>query len=598
MYKSNSRFECPEIVQAKSFVDLLEQRAVLQKDEIALSFLNNKGEIKTSLSYKELSDRSKTIANTLIDHEISGSVLLLYPPGLEFVEAFFGALYTKAATAVPVYPPISEKEKAKVDKIIRDSAAKSILCQNSVAPLIKAWLSSIEDFKDIQVVITDTLPTSTDSWVDPDLDLDDTAFLQYTSGSTSDPKGVIVSHGNLLHNMEVIQNSFQTREGEMLVCGWLPVYHDMGLIGNVLQPIYVGRPCLLMSPMDFLMKPFLWLKVISDYKVTTSGAPNFAYELCTKKVTDEQLATLDLSTWKVAFNGAEPIRQSTLEMFYNRFKSVGFEAKNFSPCYGLAESTLMVTGSKKDEQIVSQSVETAQVAEGSFLSSNGNESTNFIGSGNITNFQDIRIVEKESNQTLEDGKIGQIWVKGKSVALGYYNNPKQTEKTFKNWTREGEGPFLNTGDLGCIYNEELFITGREKDLLIFNGSNHYPQDIEQTVERVSSIVRKGCISAVSLDLEGETHLCLVAETNSMNADFETEANIILREVQKNHQLKASLVVFIKKSTIPKTSSGKIQRQKTKMQFLENQLDILYLFNLLNLNFPEHENSQNLEEIER
>jgi acyl-CoA synthetase (AMP-forming)/AMP-acid ligase II len=434
-----------------------------------------------------------------------------------------------------------------------------------------------------------------DQWREPALNRETLAFLQYTSGSTAAPKGVMVSHGNLLSNERMVQQAFGHTE-QSTFAGWLPLYHDMGLIGNVLQPLYIGAACILMAPMAFLQRPVRWLQAISRYRARTSGGPNFAYDLCVRKITDEQRAALDLSSWRVAFNGAEPVRASTLEQFTATFAPCGFRPETFYPCYGLAEATLFVSGGTPAALPIFQTVQgTALEHNQALTASADHEATRrLVGCGQTWQEQQIRIVDPETQTECPGGRVGEIWVSGPNVAQGYWQHADATERTFQaRLAGTQDGPFLRTGDLGFMQDGELFVTGRLKDMIIISGRNHYPQDIEQTVEHSHPAIRLGCCAAFSIDVDGEERLVVAAEVDrhhrppSRNASLETGnlpegmapadgesmVKAIRRAVVEQHDLRVHEVVLLKVGGVPKTSSGKIQRHACRNGLLAGSLDL-------------------------
>ncbi|MBV9790945.1 MAG: amino acid adenylation domain-containing protein, partial [Chloroflexi bacterium] len=408
---------------------------------------------------------------------------------------------------------------------------------------------------------------------------DTLAFLQFTSGSTAAPKGVMVSHGNLLHNEALIKQGFGHTDDNTTVVGWLPLYHDMGLIGNVLQPLYLGRPCVLMSPVAFLQSPFRWLQAISQYKATTSGGPNFAYDLCARKITPEQRATLDLSSWTVAFNGAEPIRNETLERFAATFAECGFRKEAFYPCYGLAEATLFVTGSVPRQPVVTATIDTAALERDRIVlaAPDADDAQTMVGSGRVWGDQILAIVDPATGLRCASDQVGEIWVKGPSMAHGYWNQPEESERTFRARIADtGEGPFMRTGDLGFVRDGELFVTGRLKDLIIIRGRNHYPQDIELTVERSHPALRPGCGAAFSLNVNDEERLVVVQEVERehRNTPVDEMAAAVRKAVAEHHELQVYAVVLLRPNGILKTSSGKIQRNASRVAYLAGKLDVI------------------------
>ncbi|MEH1824138.1 MAG: AMP-binding protein [Nostoc sp.] len=389
----------------------------------------------------------------------------------------------------------------------------------------------------------------------------------------------MLNHGNLLHNSALIYECFQDTPNSMGV-SWLPVYHDMGLIGGVLQPLYIGAPMTLISPVDFLQSPVRWLNAISRYKATTSGGPNFAYDLCVRRITDEQRMTLDLSSWEVAFNGAEPIRAETLERFAAAFEPCGFRRSAFYPCYGMAETTLIVSGGFKATQpaikiIQGDALEQNQVVP-AFREKNGTRT--LVGCGQTRLDQRIVIAHPETLTCCLPDEVGEILVSGGSVAQGYWNRPEETEYTFKAYlTDSGEGLFLRTGDLGFLQDGELFITGRIKDLIIIRGRNHYPQDIELTVEQSHPALRLGHGAAFSVDMDGIEQLVIAQEVERSylrNLNINEIVTAICQTVAQQHEIQVYAILLLKTGSIPKTSSGKIQRYACRTGFLNNSLDVV------------------------
>jgi acyl-CoA synthetase (AMP-forming)/AMP-acid ligase II len=404
------------------------------------------------------------------------------------------------------------------------------------------------------------------------------AFLQYTSGSTAQPRGVMLNHGHLLHNEQMIQQAFQQTERSIIV-GWLPLYHDMGLIGNVLQPLYAGARCILMSPAHFLQSPVRWLQAISRYKATTSGGPNFAYDLCTRKITSEQRAQLDLSSWTVAFNGSEPVHPDTLDRFIAAFGPCGFRPEAFFPCYGLAEATLFVSGSLKSAPPVIHNIDGTALEHNRIVpvSAQKKDAVRVVACGRSWLDQQILIVDPESSKSCEPDAVGEIWLSGPSIAQGYWNRAEDSECTFGAYLADsGKGPYLRTGDLGFISDGQLFITGRLKDLIIIRGRNHYPQDIEQTVQQSHTRLRPGCGAAFSIDVCGEERLVVVQEVDRHCQHQEVEEIIatINQAVTAEHELTVYAVALIRPGTLPKTSSGKLQRHACRANFLNSNLDLV------------------------
>lgn len=574
--------------QPLHLVDCLRQRAQYQPDKTAYIFLEN-GETETgSLTYRELDQQAQKIAATLQSLVAPGErALMLYPSGLEFIAAFFGCLYA-GVVAVPAYPPRQNQRLSRLQAIVTDAQAKITLTTNALLSNIQAQFAQETELADLHCLATDLISVDqAQLWQEPALSSSSIAFLQYTSGSTGTPKGVMVSHGNLLHNEQMVELAFGHTEKTIFV-GWLPLFHDMGLIGNVLQPLYLGIPCIFMPPVAFLQKPIRWLQAISHYKATTSGGPNFAYDICSKKVTPEQLESLDLCSWEVAFNGAETVRAETLERFAATFAPCGFRREAFYPCYGMAEATLFVSGGVATDPPVIQNFQGKALEQNRIIESNPQQEENraIVGCGQTCLDQRIIIASPETLKQCAPDEVGEIWVSGASVAQGYWNRPEQTEQTFHAYlvdsgvsealaTLGASGPFLRTGDLGFLQNGELFVTGRLKDVVIIRGRNHYPQDIELTTERSHPALASNAGAAFAVEIAGQEQLVVVQEVErshlrKLNVSEVTLA--IRRAVAENHELEVYAVVLLKPMSLPKTSSGKVQRSACKSAFLAGSLD--------------------------
>jgi acyl-CoA synthetase (AMP-forming)/AMP-acid ligase II/acyl carrier protein len=558
-------------------VDMLRYRAIQQPDQLAFTFLPD-GEIEGDrLTYGEMDRLSRAVAAKLQALGLSGErALLLYPPGLDYLTAFFGCLYT-GVVAVPAYPPRNQRNTPRIQAVVADAQAVIALTTSEILSKVQSLLGEKTNLGNLQWLVTDNLDHGIEqSWQEPQIDRETIAFLQYTSGSTGTPKGVILSHGNLLHNAAMTYRLMGHSSSSKFV-SWLPTYHDMGLIGGILQPLYGGFPCVLMPPAAFLQRPYRWLQAISRYKGTTSGAPNFAYELCVHKIAPEQFNTLDLSCWSVAFNGAEAIRSDTLERFWAKFAACGFRKQAFYPCYGMAEATLMVSGGLKTAPPVLATVqkdalERDQVVEAE--TDNENVCT-LVGCGQTLPEQQIVIAHPETLTRCSPSQVGEIWVFGPSVGHGYWNAKEETEQAFCAYLSDtGEGPFLRTGDLGFLHDGELFVTGRLKDLIILYGRNLYPQDIERTAEHGHLALRPNCGAAFSVEVDAEERLVVVQELEfRQKPDVEEVAAAIRQAIAEEHEVQVYAVVLIQPGSIPKTSSGKIQRRACRSHFLSGKLDI-------------------------
>ncbi|WP_017293948.1 hybrid fatty acyl-AMP ligase/type I polyketide synthase [Geminocystis herdmanii] len=579
-------------VKHSNFVNLLQERAVSQPDKVIFTFLGD-GEAQTeSLTYQQLDSQAKAIAQhlsrtakNLLGHQVQGErALLLYQPGLEFITAFLGCLYA-GIIATPAYPPRQNRSFARLDTIIKDAGAVFALTTESLKQKIEQKLTK---HNNITCIPTDNIPLDFGkNWQQsPYIQEDNLAFLQYTSGSTGAPKGVMVSHGNLIHNSHLIRTCFNIDSSDTCF-SWLPPYHDMGLIGGILQPIYGGISTIVMPPVSFLQRPLRWLKGISKYKVTTTGGPNFAYEMCVNSITEKQKADLDLSSWKLAFSGAEPVRAETIARFSEYFADCGFKQEIFYPCYGMAETTLMVSGGNKHQPPVVKTLSAEALRQNSIviLEDNSSDTQVLVSSGKVASELESLIVNPDTLEVCEDNQVGEIWVKGASVTQGYWQKEEATNNIFHAYTKDGKGAFLRTGDLGFISEGELFVTGRLKDLIIIRGRNHYPQDIEESVAFCHEALNSESGAAFAVEIEQDEHLVITFELkrtflNKISQDETLKQQIfteIRNSISLNHELQVYSIVLLKTGSIPKTSSGKITRYACRQGFLDGSLDIVAIW---------------------
>ena len=560
-----------------TLVDLVRWRALQQPDQLAYTFLVDGETEEACLTYGELDERACAIGAQMQSLGAFGErVLLLYPPGLDYIAAFFGCLYA-GAIAVPAYPPDPtrlNRTLPRLQAIVADAQATIVLTLSPILSMAEVLFDQAPDLKALRWLATDQVSRPADEWNGPKIGGDDLAFLQYTSGSTAAPRGVMLTHHNLLHNSARIQAYFEhSPESRGVV--WLPPYHDMGLIGGILQPLYGGFPVTLMSPIDFLKRPVRWLQAISRYQATISGGPNFAYDLCARKITPEERARLDLSRWEIAFNGAEPVRRETLERFAETFAECGFRREAFYPCYGLAEATLIVSGGFRAAPPVTLTVSSAALRQNrvEVAPPAHPEAYALVGCGCTLADQQIEVVNPDTLRVCSPGQIGEIWVAGPNVAQGYWNQPDKTTETFHARLDTGAGPYLRTGDLGFLQNDELYVTGRLKDLIIIRGRNHYPQDIELTVEKSHPALRPGCCAAFSISVDGDERLVVAQEVGRQGADANEVIQAIRQAVTEQHELQVYAVMLLEAGSIPKTSSGKIQRHACRAAFLADSLEV-------------------------
>lgn len=559
-----------------TLTDILIWRGENQSEKIAYNFLAD-GEKEQLLTYGDLDRKCKEIGGFLQSIGAKGDrVLLFFNPGLDYITAFFGCLYA-GMIAVPSYPPKVNREAQRVDTILKDAGASIVLTTDFFLSKLDRMIEKKPSLKELQWIdVHQITPDCIQKWEYPDSKREDVCYLQYTSGSTADPKGVMVSHGNLMHNLDIIRQHFgNTKETRAVV--WLPPYHDMGLIGGIMEPIFVGFPVNLMSPFTFLEKPLLWLKAISRYRATCSGGPNFAYELCMQRITEQERESLDLSYWELAFNGAEPVRSETLEKFSREFAVSGFRKEAFYPCYGLAEATLFVTGGKKIDLPKTITINEEQLNLNKIILDDTPKGKRLIGSGKAYQNEKVMIVDSETNCICLENQVGEIWVKSESVARGYWKKEEETQKTFNAYISDsGDGPFLRTGDLGFINDGELYVTGRVKDLIIIRGKNHYPHDIELTVENSHEALQPGSGAAFSIEIDGEERLVIVHEVKRTyrNPNVEEIGQAVRMAVSEAHEIQVYALVLIPMMSLPKTTSGKIQRQLSKKKYLNNEFQII------------------------
>jgi amino acid adenylation domain-containing protein len=554
----------------------LRRRAESSPERRIFSFLADGGEEQSRLTCGQLDLQARVIAGALQEAGMHGErAVLLFPPGLEFLSAFLGCLYA-GVVPVPAVPPHRQRGIARLAAMVGDAQPRLALAPAAWRRRLAGWFAAEPALAGLRCLASDDLPLHlAEHWRAPAIDAADLAFIQYTSGSTAAPKGVMVSHANLSDNEALIQEAFGQSEASVIV-GWLPLYHDMGLIGNLLQPLWCGARCILMSPMAFLQQPVRWLRAISRYGATTSGGPNFAFELCARRVAAEHKAGLDLGSWEVAFNGAEPVRSETLDRFAAAFAGCGFRRAAFRPCYGLAEATLLVAAARPPGGAMPLEVAAAALEQGRALPpADASRSRRLVSSGPLSAGPQVRIVDPGTATECLPGSVGEVWVAGGGVAQGYWRRPEATAETFAGRLPGNEtDSFLRTGDLGFVSGGELYITGRIKDLIIVRGRNHHPQDIELTVERCHPDLRAGCGAAFAVELEGEERLVVaheIARRAPAAGDLQGIVATVRRAIAEEHELAAHAILLLRPGTIPKTTSGKVRRQACRGLFLAGEL---------------------------
>jgi acyl-CoA synthetase (AMP-forming)/AMP-acid ligase II len=546
-------------------------------DTRCFTFLNELGRelVPEVTSFGDLDRDAREIAAWLNSRpESKRPVLLLFEPGIAFWRAFLGCLYA-GAVAVPTPLPIDQRSMKRVAGILRDADSSLALTTEKLHGLLTAGIEGFDLERPLQCVATDDRPLADpESWTMPDLTPDSVAFLQYTSGSTGDPKGVAVTHGNVTSNEAAMSEALRASSTSVLV-GWIPHWHDMGLIGQLLA-FFNGANLVTMSPLAFLKQPVRLLKAISDHRGTITAAPNFAYDLIARRVAPEQLAGLDLSGWEVALNGAEPVRRRTVERITDVLAPAGFAPSTMRPGYGMAEVTLMATVSRgvpRHLEVDADALERHRYApaEGRAIS--------LVSSGEPAPGIEVRIVDPESLHELPEDRVGEIWLRSASVASGYHNRPAETIERFHAHTADGEHPYLRTGDLGLLHGNELYVTGRLKDLLIVNGRNLYPQDIEELVQDVHPAVAgsRGCVISVDVD-DTERLILIQAIKTELLGDTSCRelATAAKTAVARAFEIPAPSVVLVDRAGIHLTTSGKVQRASMRAAFLKGELtDIVH-----------------------
>ncbi len=554
---------------------LLHQRAKLSPDKEFIHFLpTGEPEDERILTYRELEQAALRIASGLQSHCVPGDrALMLYPPGIEFVEAFFGCLYA-GVIPVPAYAPDRKQAIRRLSNIADASGPRVVLsCAKGMAKL-RSFCAEDATFRRMTWLATDTIQHEGTLLSPVEVDNESVAFLQFTSGSTGAPKGVVVSHRNILANSAAIQAAFgQSSESKVLV--WLPLFHDMGLIGGLLQPLYSDAELTIMPPRAFLQKPLRWLQRISERRITTSGGPSFAYELCASSITTEQLTNLDLSCWTTAFNGAERVDPGTLDRFTSRFSQAGFSSKAQIPCYGLAENTLLVSAHRPGRDVRTMTLDRDELTRGKVVESAAIDAQRIVSCGNVAFGVDVRVVDPERRIVLGAGEVGEIWVSGSSVALGYWQQPELSEEVFGATLNGNDSVrYLRTGDLGFLEEGELYVAGRQKDLIIIRGRNYHPHDIERTaITSHPALEASGC-AAFCFDEDATARLIVVQEVHRSalrGLDGRAITCRVRAAVAAEHGLEVADVVLVSPMALPRTSSGKIQRHRTHEAFRSGTL---------------------------
>ncbi|WP_410537347.1 fatty acyl-AMP ligase [Streptomyces sp. KL2] len=565
----------------RSFTDLILSRAQETPGRAALVLLDEAGgpgggqTAARTVSYGELDREARALAGWLQEHGARGErVLVLQSCRRLFAVSLVACLYA-GAVAVPVPPAGGRRHhEERVTGIVKDAAVRIALTEAAEAPEVSRLLARA-GYGDVACLPVDAVPGA-GPWHRPDLGPDSVAFLQYTSGSTRDPRGVVVTHGNIMANQAAIGRALRTRPGDRLG-GWLPFHHDMGLVGQLLHPLWLGGTAVLLTPAAFVKRPVRWLEAISRYGVRVSGAPDFAYDLCLRRITDEQLADLDLSGWETAVTGGEPVCAETLRAFAERFAPAGLRSEALTPCYGLAEATLLATGA-----VCGPGGEPARiVADAAALERHelrapapGAARRTLVSCGPAADGE-LRVVEPESGEVLPEGRIGEIWLRGPGVARGYWSRPAETALTFGGRTADGDGGHLRTGDLGTVVDGELYVTGRLKDMIVVAGRNLYPQDLERTVQRVSSLFG----AATAFAVPGERDRIVVVQELRARGRYDIDLAALTAAVgnrlTEEFEVRPGGVLLVRPGTVRRTTSGKVERAAMRGLFLRGELRPLH-----------------------
>ena len=565
-----------------SLAEVLQHQAARRPEIAAVTVYSDRPGDRPRLTFAELCAQASHLAQLLVAETTPGDrALLIFPSCLEFVVAYFACLMA-GVVAVPMMPPRRNANHDASAAIIADCAPRLALSPAS-DPDPRGLLRQRLAERGIRHMLVALAPEPA-----PICALrphpTNLAFLQYTSGSTSSPKGVMVSHRNLLDNLAMMQARLGNHVDSAHV-SWIPLYHDLGLIMNLLQPIYLGAPCVLMTPSGFMHRPLNWLRAIHDHRAEVAAAPNFAFDLCVDRFRPEQMEGIDLSGWKIALNGAEPVRAATLERFSATFAAYGFRAEAMRPAYGLAEATLLVTAAKRGaipriRQVSAKALKTARIAS----PENAEDSCPIVSCGSPMDGLSVLIVDPATQQPLQPGEIGEIWIRASSVAGGYWQRAEDSERVFgaraqiaEDEAPEQAGAWLRTGDLGHLDEDgQLYVVGRIKDVMIVRGVNHYPQDIEATVAASHPSLRRDHGAAFTVtDDQNVERIVVVQEVERSQRHAVSEPEVfaaVQSAVVNNHEVALHKIVLIRTGSLPKTTSGKVQRSLTKRRWLEGTLE--------------------------
>jgi acyl-CoA synthetase (AMP-forming)/AMP-acid ligase II len=562
-------------------VEVLQKRAQQTPDRLSHLLLGMTENEDQSLTYSQLDAAVRRMAAHLQSVAEPGQrALLVYPTGLDFITGMFACLYA-GIIPIPTNPPGLNRSAVRLEAIAQDAQASLVLTNQEFQTAFQSMADQFPNFAALKWVTRES-DTGGHSLQIPHITPQTTAFIQYTSGSTNIPKGVVISYRNLSQNIHALRQTRKTEySDDSVILTWTPLYHDMGLLIGIFLTPMDGTPSILMPTIQFMKNPLNWLRNIQKYKATASGGPNFAYDLCVNKIPIEKCEGLDLSSWKIAYNSAEPVRAETQAKFAEKFSQFGFDPRVQAPCYGMAETTLVISFYIGEPKTVTYRCNRADFEEGKLVppkSDDPRDTVELVSSGiPLVDYQ-IAIVNPKTLERCQPDEVGEVWIHGDSVGEGYWNRPEDTKHTFGAHIAEThEGPFLRTGDLGFMQGGHLYITGRLKDLLIVRGRNYYPQDIEATVEATHPVLRAGGGAAFAVSEDNVEQLIVVHEVQRRDVeglDFNDLIKQIRANIAREHGIRAHAVVLIRRASISKTSSGKIMRSETKRLYLDNGLEIV------------------------
>ncbi|MBU0993490.1 MAG: fatty acyl-AMP ligase [Proteobacteria bacterium] len=575
-----------------TIIDLLRDRASRNAKDIAFRFMDN-GELDgpiTEWTFSELYHQSAGVAEDLIEQSLTGSsILLAFPPGLDFVKAFYGCLLAGArAVPVPLPNPRSKNPLGRILNTAASCGASTVLTNKQLAEMVATMVS------ELPVHLRPVTDHTGTNFTGPRAEMDEIAYLQFTSGSTGHPKGVSISHFNAVSNLRVMGQMLRLDSTKPAIV-WAPHYHDLCLVGHILGPVYYGYESTLMSPLEFVSKPVRWLRAMSHYKIANTACPNFGYEYAVRRIKPEDCEGLDLSHWIVAGNGGEPVLPQTMEKFIKKFGPYGFRPQAFMPTYGMAESVLFVSGLKSLSQppkVLTLNPADLERHTVSVLADNEPSGHKVVSCGKPGANHQVIAIDPVTLTPCNANQVGELWVKGPSVPSGYWGLPEESSVTFDGrLAGTNEGPFLRNGDLGFVADGETYLTGRLKDLIIIAGRNHYPSDIELSVQQSGAPVRLGACAAISMSENGAEEIVIIAEVDdrqipagvqsegpgakSIDTFWASAVKTVQGAVSTGHGLSVRTVVFVEPRSLEKTSSGKPRRQHYKNLFLKGKLAVLH-----------------------